>query len=58
MINIFPVWEKGLFGKGIRVRVNDDGEQYCQNDFASGQLHPIFLICDCRFDYNRCGLFA
>lgn len=25
MINIVPVWEKGYFGDGVRVRVNDDG---------------------------------
>ncbi|CAJ1939105.1 unnamed protein product [Cylindrotheca closterium] len=25
MINLYPVWEKGLFGKGIRIRVNDGG---------------------------------
>jgi len=25
MINIGPVWSKGIFGKGIRVRVNDAG---------------------------------
>ena len=25
MINIYPVWEAGFFGKGVRVRVNDDG---------------------------------
>ena len=25
MINIGPVWEAGFFGKGVRVRVNDDG---------------------------------
>lgn len=25
MINIVPVWEKGYFGRGVRVRVNDDG---------------------------------
>ena len=25
MINIYPVWERGIFGKGIRIRVNDEG---------------------------------
>jgi hypothetical protein len=25
MINIVPVWERGYFGSGVRVRVNDDG---------------------------------
>jgi hypothetical protein len=25
MVNIIPVWEQGLYGAGIRVRVNDDG---------------------------------
>lgn len=25
MINIVPVWDKGYFGRGVRVRVNDDG---------------------------------
>jgi hypothetical protein len=25
MINIEAVWEKGYFGNGIRVRVNDEG---------------------------------
>ncbi|KAL3922794.1 MAG: hypothetical protein SGARI_006368 [Bacillariaceae sp.] len=25
MINILPVWEKGYFGSGIRIRVNDQG---------------------------------
>lgn len=26
MINIYPVWEQGFFGSGIRIRVNDQGE--------------------------------
>jgi hypothetical protein len=25
MINLGPVWEQGIFGTGVRVRVNDDG---------------------------------
>ncbi|CAJ1967232.1 unnamed protein product [Cylindrotheca closterium] len=25
MINVLPVWEQGYTGKGVRVRVNDDG---------------------------------
>ncbi|KAL3940132.1 MAG: hypothetical protein SGBAC_005271 [Bacillariaceae sp.] len=25
MINVLPVWEQGYSGKGVRVRVNDDG---------------------------------
>lgn len=25
MINIVSVWERGYFGNGVRVRVNDDG---------------------------------
>jgi len=33
MINIFPVWEKGIFGKGIRVRVNDEGVDYLHEEF-------------------------
>jgi hypothetical protein len=25
MIKVVPVWEKGYFGNGVRVRINDDG---------------------------------
>ncbi|KAG7367189.1 subtilase family protease [Nitzschia inconspicua] len=40
MINIVPVWEKGYSGKGVRVRVNDDGVE---------NTHPEF---EGRFDIN------
>jgi len=34
MINILPVWEKGLFGKDIRVRVNDNAFNPNLNEFG------------------------
>ena len=40
LVNLLPVWKMGYFGKGIRVRVNDDGVN------AS---HPEFIG---RFDFN------
>ena len=27
MINVEPVWERGIFGNGVRVRINDQGEE-------------------------------
>jgi len=33
MINIYPVWERGIFGKGIRIRVNDEGVDYRHEEF-------------------------
>jgi subtilisin family serine protease len=34
LINIVPVWEKGYFGNGIRVRINDDGMDTGHAEFA------------------------
>jgi hypothetical protein len=34
MVNIVPVWEQGLYGAGIRVRVNDDGVAGNHTEFA------------------------
>ncbi|CAJ1939103.1 unnamed protein product [Cylindrotheca closterium] len=35
MINIYPVWEKGIFGKDIRIRVNDEGVDYRHVEFQN-----------------------
>ena len=40
MINVVPVWEKGYFGNGVRVRVNDHGIE---------SNHPEF---EGRIDFN------
>jgi subtilisin-like proprotein convertase family protein len=34
MINVLPVWEQGIFGEGIRVRINDDGVDADHTEFA------------------------
>mmetsp|Transcript_29477 Transcript_29477/g.33081 ORF Transcript_29477/g.33081 Transcript_29477/m.33081 type:complete len:892 (-) Transcript_29477:118-2793(-) len=39
-INVVPVWERGYFGKGVRVRINDEGID---------PTHPEFLN---RIDAN------
>ena len=33
MINILPVWERGYFGEGIRIRINDDGMNTGHSEF-------------------------
>ena len=33
MINVQPVWEQGIFGKGIRVRINDAGVDSQHEEF-------------------------
>ncbi|CAJ1951664.1 unnamed protein product [Cylindrotheca closterium] len=33
MININPVWEQGIFGSGIRIRINDQGIDTSHNEF-------------------------
>jgi len=34
MINLYPVWEQGIFGNGIRIRVNDQGIDTSHDEFA------------------------
>ena len=33
MINVWPVWEQGIFGTGIRVRINDEGVDSQHEEF-------------------------
>ena len=34
MINVEPVWKQGIFGKGVRVRVNDNGVDSDHDEFG------------------------
>ena len=34
MINVEPVWKEGIFGKGVRVRINDDGVDSNHDEFG------------------------
>jgi hypothetical protein len=33
MVNILPVWEQGILGTGVRVRINDDGVSHEHSEF-------------------------
>ena len=33
MINLWPVWEQGIFGNGIRIRINDQGVDSHHQEF-------------------------
>ncbi|KAL3929269.1 MAG: hypothetical protein SGBAC_012287 [Bacillariaceae sp.] len=33
MINVWPVWEQGIFGAGVRVRINDQGVDSHHDEF-------------------------
>jgi len=33
MINVYPVWEKGFYGKGVRIRINDGGVDFSNEEF-------------------------
>jgi len=51
MINLYPVWEKGIFGKGIRVRVNDEGVDYLHDEFEGRfDLDGSCQVFDTWFD--------
>ncbi|CAJ1962979.1 unnamed protein product [Cylindrotheca closterium] len=48
MINVWPVWEQGIFGTGVRVRINDEGVDSQHEEFegrfdadASCQVYDI-----------------
>jgi subtilisin family serine protease len=33
MINVVPVWQSGIFGTGVHVRVNDEGVDFDHSEF-------------------------
>ena len=47
MINVLPVWERQLFGQGVRVRINDDGVANDHVDFAD----RFDISASCKDDY-------
>lgn len=49
MINLGPVWEQGLFGDGVRVRVNDDGMDGDNVEFAGRYSYEA--SCDNEEEY-------
>jgi hypothetical protein len=44
MIHVLPVWQQGIFGSSIRVRVNDNGVDDSHDEF--GERFEEFASCD------------
>jgi hypothetical protein len=44
MIHVLPVWQQGIFGSSIRVRVNDNGVDASHDEF--GARFDEFASCD------------
>ena len=37
-VNVFPVWQKGITGKGVVVSILDDGIDYTHPDLADNYV--------------------
>jgi subtilisin family serine protease len=44
MIHVLPVWQQGIFGSSVRVRVNDNGVDASHDEF--GDRFDEFASCD------------
>jgi hypothetical protein len=49
MINLLPVWSEGIFGQGVRVRINDDGVDQDNVHFRS--RFDVSASCDNEQEY-------
>ena len=45
MINLYPVWDDGYTGEGIKIRVNDDGVEVDHDEFE-GRFDVLENSCD------------